>query len=115
MVACAFHAAWFEMTEIFGMPIPLTVCTLGDVTCVLRRFEADFALLQIFHLKYLFVVRGRLEVQKEHGKRLISSGVFGIPDISNCMPEFSNFILDVLWIDEILQFYLKLRDRSVLP
>jgi hypothetical protein len=93
------------MAEIFGMPIPLTVCTLGDVTCVPRRFEADFALLQIFHLEYFLVVRGRLEVQKEHRERLLSSGVFGIPDISNCMPEFSNFSLDVLWIDGIMQVF----------
>jgi hypothetical protein len=61
MVACAFHASWFEMAEMFGMPIPLTVCTLGDVTCVPRRFEADFALSQIFHLKYFLVVTLKME------------------------------------------------------
>jgi hypothetical protein len=60
MVACTFHASWFEVANILGMPIPLTVGTLGNITCVPWLFEADFALLQIFHMKYFRVVWGRL-------------------------------------------------------
>jgi hypothetical protein len=48
------------MTKVFGVPIPLTVGTLCDVSRVLRQLEFDFALLKKFNLKNVFVIWGRL-------------------------------------------------------
>jgi hypothetical protein len=105
MVACTFHAFSFEMAKILGMPIPLEICTLGNVTCVPWRFEMDFALLQIFHLKYFLVVWGRPKVYKERRERLFSSVVFGVPDIGNGVPEFSNFGFDVVRINGVIHVF----------
>jgi hypothetical protein len=55
MATCAFYASGLQMTEVFGVPIPLTVGTLCDVSRVLGWLEFDFALL-----KKVFVIWGRV-------------------------------------------------------
>jgi hypothetical protein len=64
VVTGAFDTFQFEMT-IFGVPISLTVCTLSNIPFVFGRFEFYFALLYIFYIKYIFVIRGRFQFYKD--------------------------------------------------
>jgi hypothetical protein len=38
VVTCAFYTSNFEMAVIFGVPIPLTVCTLSNIPFVFGLF-----------------------------------------------------------------------------
>jgi hypothetical protein len=51
----------------FGVSVSLAVGTLGYFPFVFRRFEFDFALLQMLNEKYVLVIRGRFEFYKKHG------------------------------------------------
>jgi hypothetical protein len=64
MVTRTFYASWFEMAITFGVPISLTVCTLSNISFVFGRFELYFALLYIFYIEYVLVIRGRLQFFK---------------------------------------------------
>jgi hypothetical protein len=52
VIAGAFDAFWFEVAVVFGVPVSLTDCTLGNVSFVPGRFEFYFALLYVFDIKY---------------------------------------------------------------
>jgi hypothetical protein len=65
VVICASHASRFEMAIIFGVPISLTVC---NISIEFGRFEFYFALLYIFYIEYVLVIRGRFQFYKKHGK-----------------------------------------------
>jgi hypothetical protein len=56
MVSCTFHASWFVMTIIFGLPISLTLCTLSNIPFVFGQFEFYFALLYIFCIEYVLAI-----------------------------------------------------------
>jgi hypothetical protein len=86
VVTCAFHTSWFELAIIFGVPISLTVFTLGNIPFVFGWFEFYFALLYVFYIEYVLVIWGRLQFYKKHGKWLLSSVLFNIPDICDCVP-----------------------------
>jgi hypothetical protein len=45
VIAAAFHASWFEVAVVFGVPVSLAVSTLGKISFVSGRFELCFALL----------------------------------------------------------------------
>jgi hypothetical protein len=74
------------MAIIFGVPISLTVCTLSNIPFVVGQFEFYFALLYIFYIECVFVIRGRLQLYKKHGKWLLSSVLFKVTDICDLVP-----------------------------
>jgi hypothetical protein len=77
---CRFHAI------IFGVPISLTVCTLSNISFVFGQFEFYFALLYIFYIEYVLVIRGRLQFLKKYGMWLLSSVLFNVSDICDRVP-----------------------------
>jgi hypothetical protein len=79
VVRFAFDASWFEMRIIFCVSIFLAVCTLSNI--VFRWFKFNFALLYIFYIKYVLIIRG------------ISSVLCNIPDICDVYPSFSILVL----------------------
>jgi hypothetical protein len=70
MVTCSFHAFRFEMAIIFGVPISLTVCTLSNISFVFGLLKFDFALLYVFYIEYVLVIRCRLKTYKKRGGRI---------------------------------------------
>jgi hypothetical protein len=66
---------------MFGVTISLTVSTLSNIPFVFGRFEFYFALLYVFYIEYVLVIRGRLQFYKKHGRWLLSSVLFNVPDI----------------------------------
>jgi hypothetical protein len=68
VVTGTFDASLFEMPIIFGVSVALAVGTLDYFPFVFRRFEFDFALLQMFNEKYVPVIWGRFEFHKNMHK-----------------------------------------------
>jgi hypothetical protein len=48
------------------VPIALAVRALGNLSLVPWWFKFNFALLKEFHIKYVLIVRSRLEIDEKH-------------------------------------------------
>jgi hypothetical protein len=53
----------------------------SNISFVFGRFEFYSALLYTLYIEYVLVIRGRRKFYKKHGKWLLSSVLFNIPDI----------------------------------
>jgi hypothetical protein len=60
VISGAFDASWFEVAVVLGVPVSLAVCTLRNAPFVSGRFEFYFALLYVFDIEHIFVIRSRL-------------------------------------------------------
>jgi hypothetical protein len=89
----AFDASCFEVAVVFGVSVSLAVCALNNIPFVLGRFKFDFALLEVFDKEYVFVVRGRFQLHKNHGKRELSAIFFIFQMLVTVCPRFSIFVL----------------------
>jgi hypothetical protein len=56
------------MAMTFGMPKSLAVCTLSNIPLVFGLFEFDFALLYVFYIEYVLVIRGSFQFYKKYGE-----------------------------------------------
>jgi hypothetical protein len=52
---------------IICVSIALAIRALGNLSFVLWWFEFNFALLKEINIKYILIVKGRLEVDEKHG------------------------------------------------
>jgi hypothetical protein len=95
VTTCPFDAWWFEMVVIFCVSMSLAVCALSKIPFVLGRFKFDFALLEVFDKKYVLVVRGRFQLHKNHGKRVLSAILFDIPDVGYRVSQVLYFCFDI--------------------
>jgi hypothetical protein len=50
------------------VPTALAVRALSNLSFVLWWFKFNFTLLKEFNIKYILIVRGRLEIDKKHGE-----------------------------------------------
>jgi hypothetical protein len=53
---------------IFCVPIALAIRALGNLSFVPWWFKFNFTLLKEFNIKYILIVRSRLEVGEKHGE-----------------------------------------------
>jgi hypothetical protein len=104
VVTCAFDAAWFKVAVVFGVPVSLAVCTLGNVSFVSRQFKFYFALLYVFDIEYIFAIRGRLRFD-EHGEWEFGSVLLNVPNICNRMSKFFNFHFDVFQVNGVVHIF----------
>jgi hypothetical protein len=95
----AFHASWCVVTVIPCVLVSLTVGTLCIVSFLSGRFKCDFALLQVFDLKYVLIVWGRFEIHKKHRQQELSLVLPDVVDIADCIAEVLDFVFDFLWVD----------------
>jgi hypothetical protein len=52
---------------IFCVPVALAIRALGNLSFVLWWFKFNFTLLKESNIKYILIVRSRLEVDEKHG------------------------------------------------
>jgi hypothetical protein len=78
MVTCVFDASQFKVTIVFGVPISLEICTLSNIPFVFGQFGFYFALLYIFYVEYIFVIRGWFQSTKnsERGSLVLYCLIF---------------------------------------
>jgi hypothetical protein len=67
VVTCAFDACQFDVAIIFGVSIPLRVCTLSNIPSVFGQLKFYFALLCIFYIEYVPVILTRFQFYNKHG------------------------------------------------
>jgi hypothetical protein len=53
---------------IFCVPIALAIRALGNLSFVLSWFKCNFTLLKEFNIKYILIVKSRLEVDEKYGE-----------------------------------------------
>jgi hypothetical protein len=57
VISGAFDASWFQVAVVFGVPVFLAICTLGNVSFVSEEggVEFYFALLYAFDIEYILL------------------------------------------------------------
>jgi hypothetical protein len=65
VIAGAFGASWFKVAVVFGLPVSLAVCTLGNVSFIFERFEFYFVLFYVFDIQYIFYYWGQVLVRRK--------------------------------------------------
>jgi hypothetical protein len=63
--------------------ITLAIGALGNVSIVIRGPKFDPTLLEVFYLKYIFVVGSGFEVHEKHGERGLGDTVLDVVDVCN--------------------------------
>jgi hypothetical protein len=72
-ISCNSQDLFHHRGHIRHRSIFLFSGTLGNIPFVFGQFKFYFALLYIFHIAYVLVIRGRFQFYKKHGEWEISS------------------------------------------
>jgi hypothetical protein len=70
---------------VFSVAVSLTVCALHDVAFVHRQLKFNFALLEVFHIVNVLILRGGFEFDQEHEKWKSGLSSFDVPNIWDCV------------------------------
>jgi hypothetical protein len=105
VVTSAFDTERLKVTVVLRVAIALTVGALGNISFVVRRFECNFAVLEVLELEDVLVGGGRLQVHEEHGEGEFGARLLYIPDIGDLVAEVFDFCLNVGGIDGVVHMF----------